>query len=75
VSFLGLVSLFLLSNHAKQDPNSETLWSATKFVKSGWLVKKERKLLHDVAFPDHATHLTFSGHQLATKCKYTTDLE
>jgi len=42
----------------------------------GQLKKKERgKLLHDVAFPDHATHLTFSGHQLATKCKYTTDLE
>jgi len=65
------------TNHAKQYPDSEPLWSATKFVRSGWLVKKKErgKLLHDVAFPVHATHLTFSGHQLATKCKYTTDLE
>jgi hypothetical protein len=51
VSFLGLVSLFLLTNHAKQDPDSEPLWSATKFVKSVWLVKKrkESSYLHDVA--------------------------
>jgi hypothetical protein len=44
VSFLGFVSLFLKkTNHAKQYPDSEPLWSATKFVRSGWLVKKKKK--------------------------------
>jgi hypothetical protein len=41
--FLGFVSLFLLSNHAKQDPDSEPLWCAKKIVKSGWVVKKEEE--------------------------------
>ncbi len=43
MSFLGLVSLFLLSNHAKQDPDSEPLWCAKNFVKSGWVVKKKEE--------------------------------